>query len=531
MTAHLKRILDVACLILTAWFFAAFFYVCARRQGYPYMIEWMEGGILQQAQYFLDFGRVYPEPSLDHLPYIYSPLYVYLSSLIATVTDPGLATLRLLSIASTLVTCSMIGAIAYEISRSRLAAWLGAGLYVAAFRYTAFSMDIARLDSFFLALTFTAVYFHLRSPVRARYAVFAGVLYFLAAFCKQTGLIILVVLPLGLLSRLILDRTAWRSDTLCAGIALGATLVAYSLLFAWEPFASWYLFEVPRSHQAPYGRVCDFLRQDIGGSLPGLAALSVLCIFARDSKVDGRTRWFLVLLGGGGVVASLLPRIKDGGWNNNLMPMGAAMAVLGATAVGLHGQRRTRPCSTWLGGLTAGLVLVQFWRFFYDPRSQIPPEEAFSAAEDLVARIGAIDGEVFAPAHGYLNVLTRKGHGYAHLMPYWDIKTFPEYAGRIDREIETAIRSRRFAALLDAAGALDRFVGLLRENYVEAPVPDHFQSLRSLTGMGMRPGSLWLRRAPGAPPPRWRIPWPRTGEVLSPHWSWISGPSLCRAIR
>ena len=45
------------------------------RFGYPYDLEWMEGGLLQHAQRISDNQGIYVPPSVDFIPYLYTPLY------------------------------------------------------------------------------------------------------------------------------------------------------------------------------------------------------------------------------------------------------------------------------------------------------------------------------------------------------------------------------------------------------------------------------------------------------------------------
>ena len=45
------------------------------RFSYPYDLEWMEGGMLNHAARISDGAGIYVEPSVDFIPYLYTPLY------------------------------------------------------------------------------------------------------------------------------------------------------------------------------------------------------------------------------------------------------------------------------------------------------------------------------------------------------------------------------------------------------------------------------------------------------------------------
>jgi len=53
----------------------------AGRVGYPYDLEWMEGGMLHHALRIKNGEGIYVPPSIDFIPYLYTPLYPSLLAL------------------------------------------------------------------------------------------------------------------------------------------------------------------------------------------------------------------------------------------------------------------------------------------------------------------------------------------------------------------------------------------------------------------------------------------------------------------
>src|SRR5262245_11397892 len=73
-------------------------YVTFKRARFPYDLEWMEGGALVHVARILEGSPLYVPPSLEFTPYIYTPLYWYVSAGFAKVMGLSLFTLRLVSL-------------------------------------------------------------------------------------------------------------------------------------------------------------------------------------------------------------------------------------------------------------------------------------------------------------------------------------------------------------------------------------------------------------------------------------------------
>src|SRR5881397_1430030 len=67
-------------LAVAVLFILVYVVVAALRMGYPYELEWMEGGAVDHVRRLLDGKPIYVAPSLDFIPYIYPPFYFLLSA-------------------------------------------------------------------------------------------------------------------------------------------------------------------------------------------------------------------------------------------------------------------------------------------------------------------------------------------------------------------------------------------------------------------------------------------------------------------
>jgi hypothetical protein len=72
--------------------------IFAGRAAFPLDLEWMEGGMLLHAQRIAQGKGIYVEPSLDFIPFLYTPLYSALLAALSFVAPLGYLMGRLVSI-------------------------------------------------------------------------------------------------------------------------------------------------------------------------------------------------------------------------------------------------------------------------------------------------------------------------------------------------------------------------------------------------------------------------------------------------
>jgi 4-amino-4-deoxy-L-arabinose transferase-like glycosyltransferase len=86
----------------------AYLWVALHRIGYPYELEWLEGGAVSIVQRVHAGHALYVQPSLHYVPWPYPPLYFWVSAGVAQVTGVGFMALRLVSFAASLGTFAAI---------------------------------------------------------------------------------------------------------------------------------------------------------------------------------------------------------------------------------------------------------------------------------------------------------------------------------------------------------------------------------------------------------------------------------------
>ncbi len=460
-------VLRYALLCLALLFFLELLLLAPFRIGYPYDLEWMEGAFVDQVRRVLSGQPLYVKPSLEFTSYIYPPFYFYLSALVSRLTGVGYLPLRLLALLSSLGCFALIFQLSRRETGSAFYGTLSAALYAACFELGGAWFDLARLDCTLLLLLLAAVYLLRFYPSLAG-ALLSGGILALASFTKQSALIVAIPLCLyGLAAR------GTRFGLVMAG-SFALPVIAVTGLLQWssDGWYALYVFELPRQHPYFTPVLVLFWTHDLFLPLP-VAFLSIcgflfsrfkgrsaLCRDERDALLLQAT--FLAATLG----ASWLSRLHIGGANNGVLPAYAAISLLFGPALqwafsrfedrsGAGGEA----AAAAPGPRTARLLLYaaaiyQFASLVYNPLDYLPTRRDLQAGEAFVRALSDIEGEVFAPDHGYVPVRAGK-KTYPHVSTFWSVWAGDD--GRVkddlNAEIDAALRRHRFAAvIIDAPG-------------------------------------------------------------------------------
>ena len=170
---------------------AVYLWLAGHRIGYPYELDWMEGGSVELTARAAAGHSLYAAPSLRFVGWTYPPLYYWLTAAVAQLTGIGFVPLRLVSVSASLVSMTTLAWIVVRETGDRIAGLVAAGLFAATFYISGAWFDIGRVDSMFLALTLLTLAVG-RSARGLRGGTVVGVLAFLAFFTKQTALLALL---------------------------------------------------------------------------------------------------------------------------------------------------------------------------------------------------------------------------------------------------------------------------------------------------------------------------------------------------
>ncbi len=377
---------------------AAYVWVAVHRLGYPYELDWLEGGALEQVRRVLDGGSLYTAPSLAYVSYTYPPLYSYVAAAVATVTGVGFLPLRLVSFASSLVAIGLTGRWVADVTADRTAACASAGLFAATYALTGWWFDVGRLDSLFVALTLAALWLGRRAD-GTRAGAAAGLVAFLAFFTKQ-------IAPVAIVPALIWLALVRPRVGLAALATLGVLIAASTLLLDGLT-GGWYRYYIlselagqPWVRREWFG----FWRIDLYQQLRPLTLLGVLALVGVLWRRHRPAIGYELAATLGLLLAAWFSRLHSGGYVNVLMPAYAACAVLGGLAFAWLRRRGPLPAL-----IAVALVLVQLAQLLTLPDHALPHRSAHNAGAELIASLRSLPGPVLVLAHPWYGTLAGKG--------------------------------------------------------------------------------------------------------------------------
>ena len=128
---------------------AIYLYVAVRRLGYPFELEWLEGGEVEIVNRVVHGQAIYVAPSLHYVPYPYPPLFIWVSAAFAKVLGVGFLAPRLVSFLASLGVLALLWQLVRRETGDTVAGLVAAGLFAATYQASGAYFDLARVDSLF----------------------------------------------------------------------------------------------------------------------------------------------------------------------------------------------------------------------------------------------------------------------------------------------------------------------------------------------------------------------------------------------
>jgi len=439
-------------MILAVLFLLSYLLVALQRLRYPYELEWMEGAMVMHVARVLNGQPLYVAPSIEFIPFIYTPLYFYISALFAWLLGSGFLPLRLVSLLASLGSLYMIARLTRYETGSWRPGFLAAAFFAATYSLSGAWFDIARIDSLFLLLTLLGIWF-LRTKSSIASDVVAAILFGLAFFTKQAALGFALLLAIYVF----FNRKGWQRGLFA--ILLAVLVAAGSGWLNWlsQGWYSYYVFDLPRQHDPLLIMMFRFWTADLLKPLAPILLLAVLAILRPLLIKDYQRAGFYSLLLAASIGVAFVGRIHPGGYLNVLIPMHAGLCMLGMIGLGylqnvLAGisPDSTSPDWTISGAvLLQSMILIQLLTLLYNPLALLPDGDDRQAAEELQRQIQTQAGSVYLPFHAYLAEMEGK-QSYAHAMAISDVLSGDnELVKDVLREdLQQAIQQGKFARLI-----------------------------------------------------------------------------------
>lgn len=431
--------------------------VCAlQRLGSPIELEWMEGGSLQMMHRVLSGKPLYAPPSVEFVPYTYTPLYFYLSALVSFVVGADFFPLRLVSFTASLATFFFIFAIVRREAGSTLAGVAAAGLFAGSYAVNGNWFDIARIDSLCVAFILSGIWFAFGRG-RPFELIVGGLLVTLAFFTKQVALVIAGPLIVAVVARHGARGLFFAFTTLLA-IAVGC--VAMEALH--EGWFMFYVMESPRTRWQNNLSLTHLARATFIEFAPlfilPLAAASVpLWNLATHPTRAGVS--FLIALSGL-FLAAAWGRVESINFLNSSIPAHLGMALLFGLA--LSG------ISSSVGRVfVVGAFTLQLCIFTSMLGPLVPHERELANYRSYTELVTALPKPTYIPDQGYVTTLGSEG-SFAHSIGIMDLMMggSAPIVAKFRQEMESALDAKKFGTIVCDTDLFPRwFKEALERNY------------------------------------------------------------------
>ena len=465
---------------------------CAlQRLGTPILLEWMEAGSLQMMRRVLEGKPLYAQPSVEFVPYTYTPLYFYLSALISGLVGSDLLTLRLVSFAASLASFVFLFSIVRRETGSSFGGLAAVALFAGSYAVNGNWFDIARIDSLCMALLLGGIWLGLGEG-RPRHLLGGGLLVALAFFTKQVALVIAGPLMLAAVVR------HGKAGALFAVSAL-ATIVGGSLIGN-ALSGGWFLFYVLES---PGNRWRSNLSLN---HLAWAVSVEFLPIFIPSLSVAIPTMVRLIgrpnrkgvsflLVAAGLFLAAAWGRVESINFLNSSIPAHLAMALLFGLAVGRH-LGDTASLHTMLAVLGASILQLGIFAAMLGPL--IPNDEEVSNYSRYTSFISSLPRPTYLPDQGFVPALG-SDNSFAHSIGIMDLMMGgpPAVVAEFRRAMEEALDSKRFQTIVLDTPLFERwFKESLLRNYEPSPLGSDPTPWTPVLGFRNR-SAVWSARSDG----------------------------------
>jgi hypothetical protein len=480
----LVALLRTALLVLAIAQLAIVGYIALRRCLYPFELEWMEGAMVDHVERVLQGKKLYVEPSIEFVPFIYGPLFFWLSAGVAKVVGLSFAPLRIVSIVSMIGSFALIHSIVAKETDDRRAGIIAAGAFAASYLRSAQFLDVGRVDSLALVLSLAAIYVMRNLRERRFFWLFGALLLVLAFLAKQSSFLLAATLIAH-------ELYAVRKRAIpFAAVTIGATFgIAFLLDWMHAGWFRYYTWELPRSHPFVKHAVLGFWTDDLAPVYAIAAAFGLYYWIAAKPPRDG-ARAFQLMAAGGLLACAWTGRLHDGGWPNVLIPAFAALAIL--FGLGLAAAiAATSAADVRLRAFVLVVALTQLAILAFDPKRALPRRADPMLGMQFIEKVRAVPGDVFIPNHSwYARMAGKKTH--AHRMAMDDVFRGDPYGEgpALAIELRRALALKKWAAVMIDD---DFFEGDILRSY--DPVQPPFAGKDGFyppTGIHVRPQKMFV---------------------------------------
>ena len=386
-----NRLLRVLLAALSFGMALCFLLSAAKRLHYPYEFSWIEDGLLMSVTHVLHGQPLYAAPTVHYVPYLYTPIYIWLCAFLAKWTGASYATMHLVSIAGMVGCFAVLYAFVWSETRQHVAAMATVGLFAALYLAVNGSYDRALVDALWVFFVLCAIY-----ASRRLHPLLAAVLW-VCAFQTKQG-----VLPIALLFLL----HEWRRPRrVLAGVGAFAALLAASIAWMNHATGGWYryyVFGMAGGFGFNRHQLVHIIPADLLGAV-GIALLMAAAVVVVERPSILSRGFSFYLLGSVGMIGFIgYLRGHRGADTNALIPMYAWSALLFGIALArlcrmLEAQRT--PAATAAVTVLLLAAGVQIGQHYYSPMQFVPDVDERVARDHFENVLRIIPGDVMVVSH------------------------------------------------------------------------------------------------------------------------------------
>jgi len=473
-------------------FIIQYLIIAFSRINYSFELEWMEGGMVDHLKKAYEGKHIYGPPTLEFVPYIYTPFYPYLSVLFAKITGIGFIPMRLISLLSSLGSMAILFFFIRKETKDMFLGIIGAGLFAATFKIGGAWFDIARVDSLFVWLILATMY-GLRFSITWKACIISGICAFLAFFTKQVALFILI--PMIIYTFIYNWKHGFIILLIFGGLTISSTLYFNYISNGWY---NYYIFDLPSQHSIDPGLAGEFWKTNLINKVPVAlcAIISLLPLYFVKSNNEHKKYFFYFLIVIATIGGSFYSKLHPGGWDNVLIPAYAGIMLVTIISVSEIFKYYEIQKSKYVNIIKIcifGALIIQFGMLMYKPAEQIPTRQDRESGEKFVETLKSLPEETIIPYHGYLSFMTGKKPN-AQAMALFDIMLKGkngEVKEKLGSEIINAIESKKYKIIiLDENGWW--FQPVLEKNYEKyGKIFDESDTFWPVTGLKVRPQYIY----------------------------------------
>jgi 4-amino-4-deoxy-L-arabinose transferase-like glycosyltransferase len=474
-----KSAWDAAILLYAFAQIVLLIYVWINHISFPLNLEAMELYSLLHVERILLGLPIYVKPSVEFIPFVYNPLYYYLTVPFTEIFGVNLQSLRLVSIIGSVGAIVVLHLSVKKMTRSAIWGYICAGLFAASYQAMDNYIDTAHADSWLLFMILLGCY--LIDLQRSMSFTLLGVLALVLSFWfKQHGALFLIgaIIYLTLRDGL---RRAWLHWVI--GIIFGfglyyfypqSLLGSYFHYYTWQVPSQWSQLDI------------DSVRRIIGYTVKNyslLAGVSVSALVYFGIKVrEKMTVWMFMLPIAilSGVMGSLDPENN----NNVFIPMATWYLIVGTMTLAMI--IREGYLSQYAPLIVRIAIIISFGLLYYQPANVLVTREWPDEYQDLGIYLEKLDGPVYAPWFGESFLLGYKFYPSVHWVPLYDIVRGPDInvsTHPLPREILDSVYHPNGKAYILMSYPLenDILIGFLSEHYIlDKDLGERFEALSTL---------------------------------------------------